>query len=71
MRRYPLSRSDHQLRAKLTQFFFNNKGAVIREGDILAEIVPTDSGLQIEAFIDHKGIGFIEPGQKNNKPYGL
>ena len=42
--------------------FFNNEGAVIREGDIIAEIVPIKSGLQIEAFIDPKDIGFIEPG---------
>ena len=52
------------IEGKVNTVFFNNKGAVIREGDILAEIVPTDSGLQIEAFIDPKDIGFIEPGQK-------
>jgi len=52
------------IEGKVNTVFFNNKGAVIREGDILAEIVPTDSGLQIEAFIDPKDIGFIEPRQK-------
>ena len=44
--------------------FFNSKGAVLKEGDIIAEIVPSGSGLQIEAFIDPKDIGFIEPGQR-------
>ena len=48
---------------KVNTVFFNNKGAVIRGGDILAEIVPTDRGLQIEAFIDTKDIGFIWPRQ--------
>ena len=48
----------------INRVFFNNEGAVIREGDIIAEIVPIKSGLQIEAFIDPKDIGFIEPGQK-------
>ena len=44
--------------------FFNSQGAVLKQGDIIAEIVPLGSGLQIEAFIDPKDIGFIEPGQK-------
>ena len=48
----------------INRVFFNNEGAVIREGDIIAEIVPIKSGLQVEAFIDPKDIGFIEPGQK-------
>ena len=52
------------IEGKINTVFFYSRGALIREGDILAEIVPTDSGLQIEAFIDPKDIGFIEPGQK-------
>ena len=52
------------IEVKVNTVFFNNKGTVIREGDILAEIVSTDIGLQIEAFIDPKDIGFIKPGQK-------
>ena len=49
---------------EVNRVFFNNKGAVLRAGDIMAEIVPTTSGVQIEAFIDPKDIGFIEPGQQ-------
>ena len=49
---------------EVNRVFFNNKGAVLRAGDIIAEIVPTTSGVQIEAFIDPKDIGFIEPGQQ-------
>ncbi len=43
---------------------FNSQGAVLKQEDIISEIVPLGSRLQIEAFIDPKDIGFIEPGQK-------
>jgi len=41
----------------------NSVGAFVRAGDIIAEIVPSSDDLIIQAFIDPKDIGLIEPGQ--------
>ena len=43
--------------------FYNNVGAVVGSGEIVAEIVPTGGDVLIEAFIDPKDIATVEPGQ--------
>lgn len=43
--------------------FFNMVGAVVKSGDIIAEIVPLDDNLIVEAYIDPKDIAKIEVGQ--------
>jgi adhesin transport system membrane fusion protein len=52
------------INGKINKLFFNTEGAVIREGEQLVEIVPTDNELEIIAYIDPKDIGLVEPGQK-------
>ncbi|MDB3878682.1 HlyD family type I secretion periplasmic adaptor subunit [Amylibacter sp.] len=47
----------------VNRVFFNSLGAVVSSGEIIAEIVPTQGKLLIEAFIDPKDIATIEPGQ--------
>lgn len=47
----------------INQVFFNNLGAVVSEGEVIAEIVPTDGALQVEAMIAPEDIANIEPGQ--------
>ena len=41
----------------------NSTGAFIRAGDTIAEIVPSGKDLRIQAYIDTKDIGLLEPGQ--------
>ena len=41
----------------------NSTGAFIRAGDTIAEIVPSGKDLRIQAYIDPKDIGLLEPGQ--------
>ena len=38
-------------------------GAVVSSGEVIAEILPTQGKLLLEAFIDSKDIATIEPGQ--------
>ena len=47
----------------VNRVFFNSLGAVVSSGEIIAEIVPSQGKLLIEAFIDPKDIATIEPGQ--------
>ena len=47
----------------INQFFYNTIGAVLKEGDVIAEIVPTENALTVKALIDAEDIGSIEPGQ--------
>ena len=47
----------------VNRVFFNNIGAVLRSGEVIAEIVPTGKELLIEAFIDPADIATVEPGQ--------
>jgi len=47
----------------VNRVFFNSLGAVVSGGEIIAEIVPTQGKLLVEAFIDPKDIATIEPGQ--------
>jgi len=47
----------------VNRVFFNSLGAVVSSGEIIAEIVPTQGKLLVEAFIDPKDIATIEPGQ--------
>ena len=47
----------------VNRVFFNNVGAVVGSGEVIAEIVPTGSNLFVEAFIDPKDIATVEPGQ--------
>ena len=47
----------------VNRVFFNTQGAIVAEGDIIAEIVPNSGILQVEAFIDPSDIATIEPGQ--------
>ena len=48
----------------INRVFYNNVGAVVTAGQIVAEIVPTGGDVLIEAFIDPKDIATVEPGQK-------
>ncbi len=47
----------------VNRVFFNSVGAVVSSGEVVAEIVPTEGQLLIEAFVDPKDIATIEPGQ--------
>ena len=47
----------------VNRVFFISLGAVVSSGEIIAEIVPTQGKLLVEAFIDPKDIATIEPGQ--------
>lgn len=47
----------------VNRVFFNSLGAVVSSGEVVAEIVPTEGQLLIEAFVDPKDIATIEPGQ--------
>ena len=47
----------------VNRVFFNSLGAVVSSGEVIAEIVPTQVKLLVEAFIDPKDIATIEPGQ--------
>ncbi len=46
------------------KLYINTVGGVIKPGDNLVEIVPTEGGLLIEAKINPSDIAFIYPGQK-------
>lgn len=46
------------------KLYVNTVGGVIKPGDNLIEIVPTEGGLLIEAKIKPSDIAFIYPGQK-------
>jgi adhesin transport system membrane fusion protein len=48
----------------VNRVFFNSVGAVVMVGEVVAEIVPTEGNILIEAFIDPKDIATVEPGQK-------
>ena len=48
----------------VNRVFFNTVGAVVGRGEVVAEIVPTDGKVLVEAFIDPKDIATVEPGQK-------
>ena len=47
----------------VNRVFFNSLGAVVSSGEVIAEIVPTQGKLLVEAFIDPKDIATIEPSQ--------
>lgn len=47
------------------RLYVNTIGGVIKPGDNLVEIVPTEGGLLIEAKIKPSDIAFIYPGQKS------
>lgn len=47
----------------INQLYVNSTGTVLRQGDRIAEIVPELDNLVVEAFVDPKDIGQIEPGQ--------
>ena len=51
------------INGKINKLLFNTLGAIVSEGEALAEIVPTDNELEIKGFIDPKDIGLVEPGQ--------
>jgi adhesin transport system membrane fusion protein len=48
----------------VNRVFFNSVGAVVSVGEVVAEIVPTEGNILVEAFIDPKDIATVEPGQK-------
>ena len=48
----------------VNRVFFNSAGAVVSSGAVIAEIVPTNGNVLIEAFIDPKDIATVEPGQQ-------
>tara|TARA_E500000318_G_C3459107_1_gene171907 strand:- start:135 stop:449 length:315 start_codon:yes stop_codon:yes gene_type:complete len=39
-------------------------GAVVREGDPLLKIVPTDAALRVEARVLNKDVGWVRRGQR-------
>jgi len=47
----------------INQFFYNTIGAVLKEGDVIAELVPTENALTVKALISAEDIASIEPGQ--------
>jgi membrane fusion protein, adhesin transport system len=47
----------------VNRVFFNSLRAVVSSGEVIAEIVPSQGKLLVEAFIDPKDIATIEPGQ--------
>lgn len=49
-------------RGTLNRLMFTTLGAVVQPGAILAEIVPQDDGLLIEAAISPRDVAFIAPG---------
>lgn len=48
----------------LNQVSFNRRGAVVSEGEIVAEIVPDTSELRVETLIAPEDIANVEPGQR-------
>lgn len=46
------------------QLSISTEGGVVTPAQQLMVIVPKDSGLEVEAFVENKDIGFIEPNQK-------
>ena len=51
------------INGKINKVFFNTVGAIVRDGEKLVEIVPTDESLEVKGYVDPKDIGLIEPGQ--------
>ena len=48
----------------INQVFFDQEGAVVSEGDIIAEIVPETASLEVEVLIAPQDIANVEPGQR-------
>lgn len=48
---------------RINVVFFNNVGAVVNTGEILAEVVPSGDNILIEAYIAPEDIATVEPGQ--------
>lgn len=46
------------------QLVIGTVGGVVTPAQQLMVIVPKESGLEVEAFVENKDIGFIEPGQE-------
>jgi adhesin transport system membrane fusion protein len=59
--------SETDVRAPITgtvnQVFFDSVGAFVKQGDIVAEIVPTGGPLEVVALILPEDIANVEPGQ--------
>lgn len=47
----------------INQVFFDQEGAVVSEGDVIAEIVPETASLEVEVLIAPQDIANVEPGQ--------
>ena len=50
----------------VNQLFINTIGGVVGPGAPMVEIVPTATPLIVEARIDPKDVGYLEPGQKTS-----
>lgn len=48
----------------INQVFFDQEGAVVSEGDVIAEIVPETANLEVEVLIAPQDIANVEPGQR-------
>lgn len=48
----------------VNHIYFTTIGGVVKEADLLMDIVPTDDSLLIEAKIDPRDIGFISPDKE-------
>ena len=52
------------VKGTIKRLFVNTIGGVLQPGKEIAEVVPTDDTLLLEARISPKDIGFLRPGQK-------
>ena len=56
-----------QLRAPVAgvvqQLEIHSTGGIVTPAQVLMQIVPTDGNLEVEAWLQNKDIGFVEPGQ--------
>ncbi|WP_231727486.1 MULTISPECIES: HlyD family type I secretion periplasmic adaptor subunit [unclassified Sphingomonas] len=52
------------LQGKVNRVLVNTVGGTIRPGEPLVEIVPSESGLTVEAAVRPQDIAFIRPGQR-------
>ncbi|MDQ2994938.1 MAG: HlyD family efflux transporter periplasmic adaptor subunit, partial [Pseudomonadota bacterium] len=48
----------------VNQVYVTTIGEVVKPGDTIAEVVPTDESLTVQAFVKPSDIGFLHPGQE-------
>lgn len=50
--------------ATVQQLVIHTVGGVVTEAQQLMMIVPLDNPIEVEAFVENKEIGFVNPGQE-------